>query len=90
MRAMGAWGAMGGVGGVAGGVLGGVITQYLGWEWTLFINVPIGIACATVAARVLEHDERPEARRNFDALGAVEDVTERAIAALAGFKPTAD
>jgi len=70
-RAMGAWGAMGGVGGVAGGIAGGLITQYLGWEWTLFINVPIAIACATVAARVLEHDERPEARRNFDALGAV-------------------
>ena len=70
-RAMGAWGAMGGVGGVAGGVLGGVITQYLGWEWTLFINVPIGIVCAAVAARVLEHDERPEERRNFDALGAI-------------------
>ncbi len=70
-RAMGAWGAMGGVGGVTGVIAGGLITQYLGWEWTLFINVPIGIVCAVVAARVLEHDERPEERRNFDALGAV-------------------
>jgi predicted MFS family arabinose efflux permease len=68
---MGAWGAMGGVGGVTGVIAGGLITQYLGWEWTLFINVPIGIACAIAAARVLEHDERPEERRNFDALGAV-------------------
>ncbi len=70
-RAMGAWGSMGGVGGVAGVIAGGVITEYLGWEWTLFINVPIGIACAFAAARVLDHDERPEERRNFDALGAV-------------------
>jgi EmrB/QacA subfamily drug resistance transporter len=70
-RAMGAWGSMGGIGGVTGAIGGGVITQYLGWEWTLFINVPIGAACALVAARVLEHDERPEERRNFDALGAV-------------------
>ena len=42
-RALGYWGAMGAVGGSTGVLLGGVLTQLLGWQWILFINVPVGI-----------------------------------------------
>src|SRR5436305_6227211 len=45
-RAVGAWGAMGAAGGSAGALLGGVITDVLGWRWILFINVPIGVIAA--------------------------------------------
>jgi MFS family permease len=38
------FGAMGGLGAVVGLLLGGVLTQYLGWRWVLFVNVPIVIA----------------------------------------------
>src|SRR3954451_2155822 len=42
-RALGVWGAVAGSGGAAGVLLGGVLTQYAGWEWVLFVNVPIGL-----------------------------------------------
>ena len=45
-KAMGVWGAVAGSGGAAGVLLGGVLTEYAGWEWVLFVNVPIGIAAA--------------------------------------------
>jgi EmrB/QacA subfamily drug resistance transporter len=70
-RAMGAWSSMGGVGGVSGAILGGLLTQGLGWQWILFINVPIGLTAAAVALRVVEQHEVPDQRRNFDVLGAV-------------------
>jgi MFS family permease len=37
-KALGVWGAVAGSGGAAGVLLGGVITEALGWEWVLFIN----------------------------------------------------
>src|SRR4051812_43254620 len=49
-RALALWGAMGAAGGAAGALIGGVLTDLLGWQWILFINVPIGGALA-VAAR---------------------------------------
>src|SRR5919202_388636 len=50
-RALGAWGAMGAAGGAIGVLLGGVLTDLLGWEWVLYINVPIGLAAAALALR---------------------------------------
>ncbi|MFI5505300.1 major facilitator family transmembrane efflux protein [Corynebacterium kutscheri] len=40
--ALGVWGIVGGLASLAGPLLGGFITQTLGWEWIFFINVPIG------------------------------------------------
>ena len=51
-RAVGIWGAMGGAGGAAGVLLGGVLTDLLGWRWILFINVPIGLIAALLAQRL--------------------------------------
>ena len=52
-RAVGIWGAMGGAGGAAGVLLGGVLTDLLGWRWILFINVPIGLIAALLAQRLI-------------------------------------
>src|SRR4051794_24392540 len=52
-RALAAWGAMGGVGGATGALLGGVLTSLLGWQWILFINVPIGVLAAVAALRLI-------------------------------------
>ncbi len=40
-KALGVWGAVAGSGGAAGVLLGGVLTDGLGWEWVLWVNVPI-------------------------------------------------
>src|SRR4051794_27531056 len=58
-RAVGIWGAMGGAGGAAGVLLGGVLTDLLGWRWILFINVPIGLLAAFFAHRLLLESRRP-------------------------------
>ena len=52
-KAMGVWGAVAGSGGAVGVLLGGMLTQWAGWEWVLFVNVPIGIAAALLAPRLL-------------------------------------
>ena len=52
-RALGVWGAVAGAGGAAGVLLGGILTSGLSWRWVLFVNVPIGIAAAALAPRIL-------------------------------------
>ena len=56
-KALGVWGAVAGSGGAAGVLLGGMLTQWAGWEWVLFVNVPIGLAAARSRPRLL-----PESR----------------------------
>ena len=68
-RALGVWGAVAGSGGAAGVLLGGILTQYAGWEWVLFVNVPIGLAAAFVSPRLLP-ESRDEGPRVFDVAGA--------------------
>ena len=70
-RALGIWGAVAGSGGAAGVLLGGILTEYLGWEWVLFVNVPIGVAAALLAPRLLAESHDEAAERSFDLGGAV-------------------
>jgi MFS family permease len=52
-------------------LLGGVLTEYLGWEWVLWVNVPIGVIAAILAPRLLVESRRETDLRHFDALGAI-------------------
>src|SRR3954469_11291481 len=69
-KAMGVWGAVAGSGGAAGVLLGGMLTQWAGWEWVLYVNVPIGVIAALLAPRLLP-ESRNEGHRHFDIAGAV-------------------
>jgi EmrB/QacA subfamily drug resistance transporter len=69
-KALGAWGAMGGAGGAAGVLLGGVLTDLAGWQWILFLNVPIGLAAAFLAPRFIAEDRVEGRTRQFDLAGA--------------------
>jgi EmrB/QacA subfamily drug resistance transporter len=70
-RALGVWGAVAGSGGAAGVLLGGVLTEYLGWEWVLFVNVPIGVAAAALAPRLLVESRDEVDNPSFDVAGAL-------------------
>jgi EmrB/QacA subfamily drug resistance transporter len=68
--ALGVWGAVAGSGGAAGVLLGGVLTEWAGWEWVLFVNVPIGIVAALLAPRLLAESRDADRERHFDVAGA--------------------
>ena len=70
-KALGVWGAVSGSGGAAGVLLGGILTEYLGWEWVLWVNVPIGVVAAILAPRLLDESRKEAETKTFDAFGAV-------------------
>src|SRR5947209_12439320 len=68
-----AFGVYGGVIGAAvavGPVIGGVITQGIGWEWIFFVNVPIGIAAVFLTMSQVQESRDPNAR-GVDWIGLV-------------------
>jgi EmrB/QacA subfamily drug resistance transporter len=70
-RALGIWGAIGGVGATAGLLVGGPITDGLGWEWIFLINLPVGLLLLA-ASPVLLRDSRDQTRPGaYDPAGAV-------------------
>jgi EmrB/QacA subfamily drug resistance transporter len=68
--AIGVWGAVGGFGAAAGLLLGGVLTDTVGWEWIFFVNVPVGAVVLGVAPRLLA-ESRDAGARSFDVVGAL-------------------
>lgn len=58
-------------GGSLGLIAGGVLTQALDWHWIFFVNVPIGIATALAARRLVEGREGMGLSRGADLPGAV-------------------
>jgi EmrB/QacA subfamily drug resistance transporter len=69
-KALGVWGAVAGSGGAAGVLLGGVLTEGLGWEWVLWVNVPIGLAAAAIAPSLIAESRAEGGTRTFDVAGA--------------------
>jgi EmrB/QacA subfamily drug resistance transporter len=69
-RALSAWGMAGSAGLAAGSLLGGVLTNYLGWEWVFFVNVPLALGAAHAATRLLPADPS-RTPGPFDVPGAV-------------------
>jgi EmrB/QacA subfamily drug resistance transporter len=68
--AFGIWGATIGGAVAIGPLVGGALTDTLGWEWIFFVNVPIGIAAAFVTLAKVEESKDPSPRR-VDWIGAV-------------------
>lgn len=69
-KALGIWGSLGGIGATVGLLLGGPITDGLGWEWVFFVNVPIGVAVLVLAPLLLSESRERHAHRSFDGAGA--------------------
>jgi len=68
-QAFGVYGAVAGGGAAIGLVLGGMLTQFASWRWTLLINVPIAIAAAFAAVRYIR-ESKAEIRQSYDLPGA--------------------
>ena len=56
-KAIGVYGFVAAGGGSIGLLAGGVLTQAISWHWIFFINVPIGLATAVLAVKLI--DDRP-------------------------------
>src|SRR5262245_45772758 len=69
MRAIGLYSAVSAGGASVGLVLGGMLTDWTSWRWSLFINVPIGVLLVLLAPRYLPETDRQPGR--FDLAGAI-------------------
>ena len=69
-RAFGVYSAIAGSGAAIGLVLGGVLTEYASWRWTLLINAPIAVITAFAAGRFVR-ESRVEVRHSYDLPGAL-------------------
>jgi EmrB/QacA subfamily drug resistance transporter len=69
-RAIGIWSAVAGVGASMGSLIGGPLTDALGWEWIFFINVPIA-AVLLALSPLLSGDRTRATARGVDAPGAI-------------------
>jgi EmrB/QacA subfamily drug resistance transporter len=70
-KALGILGAIAGSGAAIGVLLGGVLTQYAGWEWIFFVNVPIGLATIPLVLRYVDESRADGLAKHFDSAGAV-------------------
>ena len=70
-KAIGVYGFVASAGGSIGLLAGGVLTEAINWHWIFFINVPIGIATAVLARRLVDENEGLGLKAGADVPGAV-------------------
>jgi EmrB/QacA subfamily drug resistance transporter len=70
-KALGIWGAVAGSGGAAGVLLGGILTEGLGWEWVLWVNVPVSLIAFALSPALISESRDDSETRAFDVAGAV-------------------
>jgi EmrB/QacA subfamily drug resistance transporter len=67
-KAIGLWGATSGAGIAIGPILGGLLTETVGWRSVFWINVPIGLLAFVLATRLLPESQADHPRR-LDVVG---------------------
>ncbi|KQL49828.1 transporter [Brevibacillus choshinensis] len=80
-KAFGFWGASAAAGGTAGVFLGGVITEWLSWQWTFLINIPVGLLVLFASPALLS--KGMSRKGSVDLLGAL-SVTAALVLAVYG------
>jgi EmrB/QacA subfamily drug resistance transporter len=69
-RAFGVYGAIAGGGSAIGLILGGVLTEYASWRWTLLVNIPVAVLAAIGATRYL-NESKAQGNTKYDIPGAI-------------------
>jgi EmrB/QacA subfamily drug resistance transporter len=69
-KAIGVYGFVASGGATIGLLVGGVLTQTINWHWIFFVNLPIGLATAVLARRLLAADSGPGLSAGADFAGA--------------------
>jgi EmrB/QacA subfamily drug resistance transporter len=69
-KAIGVYSFVASSGGSIGLLLGGVLTEAINWHWIFFVNLPIGVATALFALRLVERDEGIGLGQGADTTGA--------------------
>ncbi|HEY3738111.1 MAG TPA: MFS transporter [Jatrophihabitans sp.] len=69
-KAFAVYGGISGGGAALGLILGGVLTEYASWRWTLLVNTPIAIVTALAAVLVVR-ESRAEGRPRYDIPGVI-------------------
>jgi EmrB/QacA subfamily drug resistance transporter len=70
-KAIGVYSFVASAGGSIGLLLGGVLTEAINWHWIFFVNLPIGLATALFALRLVEPDEGLGFSEGADVRGAL-------------------
>src|SRR5579872_3721062 len=70
-KALGFWSTVATGGAAVGLLLGGTLTQYLGWRWNFFINVPIGLIVSYFISRIVPLHESEAVHKDLDLPGAI-------------------
>src|SRR4051794_32543261 len=70
-KAIGVFSFVASAGASIGLLAGGVITEAINWHWIFFVNLPIGVATALLAVRLVPRDKGIGLRNGADVLGAV-------------------
>jgi EmrB/QacA subfamily drug resistance transporter len=70
-KALGILGGIAGSGAAIGVLLGGILTEYAGWQWIFYVNVPIGLGALALVPRYVRESRADDLARHFDAAGAV-------------------
>lgn len=70
-KALSIWSIVASGGAAVGVFLGGLLTQYLGWEWCFFVNVPIGIATIIGIKKYIPAHIQEESDKHLDLPGAI-------------------
>ena len=71
VRAFGVWSATNAAGGALGVLIGGLLTEYAGWRWVMWVNVPMAACALALARRGVAADPPPARTGRPDVLGAV-------------------
>jgi MFS family permease len=70
-KALGYWSTVATGGAAVGLLLGGVLTQYFGWRWNFFINVPVGIIMSIAISKIVPLHESESEHQDLDLPGAL-------------------